>query len=44
MLCEREKVISVLHHGIHEIPHKSDGVHAVVRAIEKANFMSQRMW
>jgi hypothetical protein len=44
MLCVREKVISVVHQGAHEIPHRSEGVDAVVRAIEKANFMGQRVW
>jgi hypothetical protein len=44
MLCEREKVISVVHRGVHEIPHKSGGVNAVVQALEKADFMSQRTW
>lgn len=43
-LCEREKVIAVIHRGAHEIPHKTEGVEAVARAIEKANFMGQRMW
>jgi hypothetical protein len=44
MLCERDKVISVVHRGAHEIPHKSEGVEAVVRAIEKADFMGSRVW
>jgi hypothetical protein len=43
MLCEREKVISVVHRGAHEIPHLSEGLDAVVRAIEKASFMGQRI-
>jgi Serine hydrolase (FSH1) len=43
-LCQRDKVISVVHRGTHEIPHRSDGISAVVRAIEKANFMGQRAW
>lgn len=43
-LCVRDKVISVTHNGAHEIPHKIDGVDAVVRAIEKADFMGQRVW
>jgi hypothetical protein len=42
-LCEREKVIAVMHRGAHEIPHKTEGVEAVARAIEKANFMGQRI-
>ncbi|KAE8441693.1 hypothetical protein EG329_004566 [Mollisiaceae sp. DMI_Dod_QoI] len=44
MLCERDRVISVVHRGAHEIPHKNEGVDAVVRAIEKADFMGQRVW
>lgn len=44
MLCMRDKVISVVHRGAHEIPNKSEGVDFVVRAIEKADFMGQRIW
>lgn len=44
MLCETKKVISVIHNGSHEIPHKDGGVEAVARAIEKADFMGQRVW
>ena len=43
-LCEREKVVTVVHRGGHEIPNNKEGILDVVRAIEKVDFMSQRSW
>jgi hypothetical protein len=43
LLCVRDRVIEVRHKGAHEVPNKSDGVEAVVRAIERADFMG-RCW
>lgn len=40
-LCAREKVIEVRHKGAHEIPSRSEGVDAVVRGIERADFMGR---
>lgn len=40
-LCAREKIIEVRHKGAHEIPNKREGVDAVVRAIERADFMGR---